>query len=329
MNEGGQGFLAIADEGKIVGVVTDGDFRRAIIENPDLDLDVSTIMNVNFIFVEAGYHQHEVDRIFSTTKIRHLPVLLNAKLVSVIFKVEQGKDDTKAAIPGIPVVIMAGGKGTRLEPFTRILPKPLIPIGDQPVIELIMAEFAKHGMTSFYISINHKGSMIRAYFDGTPCNYDIKYIQEEHPLGTAGSLKFLEGAFSEPFFVTNCDILIYTDYRKIFQFHKEKNYDLTLIASMQRHTVPYGVCKIQNESDLLEIMEKPQYDFVVNTGMYLLEPHVIKYIPEGAFFNITDLIAQLIKHNLKVGCYAIPEDAWVDIGQWADYRRVISKLNLT
>ena len=177
MDEGGQGFLAITDEDKVIGIVTDGDFRRGIIRNPDLDIEISTIMSSGFIFIEAGYHQKEVDRIFSTTKIRHLPVLLDGKLISVIFKVEQDKDDAEAAMPTIPVVIMAGGKGTRLEPFTRILPKPLIPIGDQPVIDLIMSEFAKCGMSSFYISVNHKGGMIKAYFDGTPSNYDIKYIE--------------------------------------------------------------------------------------------------------------------------------------------------------
>jgi len=147
MDEGGQGFLAIADEDNVIGVVTDGDFRRGIIRDLDLEMDVSTIMNVDFIFVEAGYHQQEVDKIFATTKIRHLPVLLGTKLVSVIFKVEREKEDA-AAVPSVPVVIMAGGKGSRLEPFTRILPKPLIPIGDHPVIELIMGELAKNGMSS-------------------------------------------------------------------------------------------------------------------------------------------------------------------------------------
>lgn len=329
MDEGGQGFLAVADGDDVIGVVTDGDFRRGIIQNLDLESNVDTIMNTDFIFVEAGYHLKEVDKIFSSTKIRHLPVLLNTKLVSVIFKVEWDKEKVATTAPHIPVVIMAGGKGTRLEPFTRILPKPLIPIGDQAVIELIMNEFAKHGMSSFYISINHKGGMIKAYFDGTPSNYEIQYIHEEKPLGTAGALKLLDGVLAETFFVTNCDILIYSDYRKIYQFHKEKNYDLTLIASLQRHTVPYGICKMQNESDLMEIIEKPHYDFVVNTGMYLLEPHVIQYIPESAFYNITDLIIQLLKMNFKVGCYAVPKDAWLDIGQWSEYRRVISKLNVT
>lgn len=311
MDEGGQGFLAIADEDNIIGVITDGDFRRGIIRNLDIESEVSTIMNAKFIFVEAGYHQQEVDRIFSTTKIRHLPVLLGSKLISVIFKVERDKENASSAFPHIPVVIMAGGKGSRLEPFTRILPKPLIPIGDQPVIELIMGEFAKHGMNSFYISINHKGSMIKAYFDGSLCNYNIKYINEEQPLGTAGSLKLMKEILTETFFLTNCDIMIYSDYRKIYEFHKEKNYDLTVVVSMQRHTVPYGVCKTQNEIDLLEIMEKPQYAFMVNTGMYLLEPHLIELIPENALYNITDLIDQLLKLNFKVGCYTVPEDAWL------------------
>jgi len=327
LDEGGQGFLAIADEDKIIGIVTDGDLRRGIIRNPDLDLDISTIMNVDFVFVEAGYHQDEVERIFSTTKLRHLPVLLGGKLIEVIFKAERKKEDAEAAALSIPVVIMAGGKGTRLDPFTRILPKPLVPIGDKPVIELIMGEFAKHGMRCFYISVNHKGNMIKAYFDGKSSNYDIKYIEEKQPLGTAGSLKLLEGLLFEPFFVTNCDIVIYSDYRKIFQFHKEKGYVLTLVVSVQHHTVPYGVCNIRNESDLIEIIEKPQYDFLVNTGMYLLEPHVLRYIPESTFYNITNLVTQLLSLNFKVGCYAVSENSWIDVGQWSEYRRVINKFD--
>jgi NDP-sugar pyrophosphorylase family protein len=291
-----------------VGIVTDGDFRRAILRGVDLENSVEKIANKNFYFLETGYKSKEAEDIFENTPARHIPVLDNGKLVDILIEEEFfkiGEKISKKPQLNIPVVIMAGGKGTRLDPFTRILPKALIPIGEKPIIEIIMDEYAKYGIKDFYISVNHKSRMIKAYFEDLQEHYNIHYIDEDKPLGTAGALKYLEGKFSSSFFVSNCDIIIKEDYSKIYRFHKEGKYLLTLVGSMQHHTIPYGICEIKNGGELEIIREKPEYDFLVNTGMYILNPKVLKYLPKNEFFYITQLIEKLQKSGCKIGTYPV------------------------
>lgn len=223
---------------------------------------------------------------------------------------------------------MAGGKGARLDPFTRILPKPLIPFGNDPVIKVIMDEFGKFGMNDFYISLNDKGRMVKAYFHDHDMDYRIEYIEEDKPLGTAGALKCLDGKMDGTFFVSNCDIIIQADYVSIFDFHKKGSYDLTLVGSMQQYTIPYGICDIDNGGVLKGIREKPEYDFLVNTGLYLLEPAIPQYIPENEYFDMTDLIKKIQDNGLKVGVFPISEKSWIDVGQWAEYKNTIKELKL-
>ena len=158
------------------------------------------------------------------------------------------------------MIIMAGGKGTRLDPFTRILPKPLIPYGNEPIIKVIMDSFKSFGSNKFYISINEKRNMIKSYFYEFKKLYDIKYIEEEKQLGTVGSLKFLKNKIKRTFFVTNSDILISSHYPSMIEFHKKNNNDLTLIISMRNYMIPYGVCDFDNSGKLKKIIEKPNSD---------------------------------------------------------------------
>ena len=184
-------------------------------------------------------------------------------------------------------------------------------------------EYAKFGMKDFYISINHKGKMIKAYLEDHEGDYFFRYISENKFLGTAGALKYLDGKLDSPFFVSNCDIIIKDDYTKIYDFHKKGGYALTLVASMQHHTIPYGVCEIENGGDLKSIIEKPQYDFLVNTGMYVLDPEVLGYIPENEFFHITHLMEKLKKEGLKIGVYPVSEKSYIDVGQWNEYKNAM------
>jgi NDP-sugar pyrophosphorylase family protein len=222
---------------------------------------------------------------------------------------------------------MAGGKGTRMKPFTNILPKPLIPIGEKTMLEVIMEEYSKYGIHEYYLSVNYKRNMIKAYFEDEPNNYEIHYIEEDEPLGTAGSLKLVEHIIKTPFFVSNCDILVKGDYDKMYDFHIQGGFDLTIIGTMQHHQVPYGVCEIKEGGELIKIIEKPEYDFLVNTGMYILQPNVLDYIPENKFFHITHLIEGLKEKGGKVGVYPISEKSWIDVGQWNSYLNFVTNDN--
>jgi len=329
LNETGIGFIVVVDQSdQVLGVVTDGDFRRAVLSDVSLDTSISEIANKNFVFLNDGYSKEELENVF-LNDISQVPVIGNGELKEIILRKNLpiiANDRMVSVKLDVPVVIMAGGKGTRLEPFTHIMPKPLIPIGGKPIIELIIERFAEFGIDDFYLSLNYKANMIKAYFEGNPFSQFLHYITEDLPLGTAGALKKLKDVIRSTFIVSNCDIIIKSDYAKIVDFHKAGKYDLTLVASMQHYTIPYGVCYIENGGDLKEISEKPEYDYLVNTGMYVLEPSVIDIIPENSFYHITQLIDDLKKSNRRVGVYPVYEKSWIDIGQWEEYKNAIKYL---
>jgi NDP-sugar pyrophosphorylase family protein len=285
-------------------------------------------MNQSFVYLSEEDKRDMADDIFTSTKIRQIPVLKEGLLVDIIFKHDRKKFQQKK-LPKIhlPVVIMAGGLGTRLDPFTRILPKPLLPVGEKPIIEVIIERFLKCGIDEFYISLNHKARMVKAFFEEASREYKISFIEEEDPLGTAGSLRMLEGKVKSPFIVSNCDILIESDYSQIYDFHKEGQYALTIVASMQHHIVPYGVCQTEGDGELKDINEKPYFDFLVNTGMYFINPETIQYIPKDQRYDITELIHTLKEKSERVGVFPISDKSWVDVGQWEEYQTTIKKLS--
>lgn len=331
MDVGGIGFIAIVDtQDKIVGIVTDGDFRRAVLNGVSLNENVLKITNRNYEYFENWHSKKEILEYFESATVECLPILENKKLVDVVFYSDLLNEDNieqprKESI-SLPVIIMAGGKGTRLDPFTRILPKALIPIGEKPVIEIIMDEYAKQGMKTFYISVNSKSKMIKAYFSEQESDYKIIFIDENKPLGTAGALGLLKDKFSGPFFVSNCDVIVKNNYCDMLKFHNDGQYDLTVIGSMQHHIIPYGVCQFENGGLLKNIHEKPKYDFIVNTGMYLLNPLAVKYIPENVRIDMTDLINILQEKTRRVGVYPVSEKSWIDVGQLTEYKKAIRDL---
>jgi dTDP-glucose pyrophosphorylase len=318
---------------KVEGVFTLGDFQRAIFLGLDIDDNISLIINKKFEYLIEGFSNDDARKIFLNNElILEIPVLKkNLSLSKTIYKSdflsskELKKNNTN--FKNVPVVIMAGGKGTRLDPFTRILPKPLIPFGNNPIVRIIMDYFKKFGSNKFYISVNDKSGMIKAYFNDLKKLYNIKFIDEKKPLGTAGSLKLLKNSLKKTFFVTNCDVLIQSHYPAILKFHKKNKYDLTLVSSLRDYTIPYGVCNFNKNGELLSIKEKPKYDFFINTGLYLVEPKILKLIPSNLKFDMNELLNRAREKNLRIGVFPVSENSWLDIGQWSEYKKNVDLFN--
>jgi len=335
LDETADKVLFVVDQNiKLLGALTDGDIRRCLLGGKSLEDNISGVYNRSpkFIF-EKECSTENLKKMFLKYKIEIIPIL-NAehKLINLAFwdKVfaDKKKAPRKITKYKVSVVIMAGGKGTRLDPFTKILPKPLIPIGDKPIIELIMDRFHEYGMTDFYVTLSHKSKMIKAYFEEFKTKYKITYIDEAEPLGTAGGLKYLPPEVSGTFFVSNSDILIEADYGKIFNFHQDNKNEITIVASVKNYNIPYGVCEIENGGSLCQIKEKPNMSFLVNTGMYVVNSDVLKLIPRGEYYHITQLIENVKCNGKRVGVYPISENSWMDVGEWGKYKETLEKFKL-
>jgi dTDP-glucose pyrophosphorylase len=332
MDKAGFGFICIIDEADhVAGVVSNGDFRRAVLRGVSLEKPITAIMNSHYKSLNVGFTQAQALELVTQVDAEHIPVLENGRLVTVI-NIEDflPKDHRRYYKENchVPLVVMAGGQGTRLAPFTHILPKPLMPIGEKPVIEHILSEFSSFGIKDILISVNHKARIIKAYFEEMDAAYRIRFFEERSPLGTAGSLRMMKDALRETFFMTNCDILVRMNYWEAYNFHKEKGFDLTIIAALKQYVLPYGICHVHDEGDLERLEEKPELRLLINTGVYVMEPSVFEIIPDGQH-NMDELIKGLQKHGRKVGVFPIPEKAFVDIGQLDEYKAVLQKIGTT
>ena len=323
-------LLIVNDRQQLIGTLTDGDIRQSILSGKKLNKSIKNIYNFKpkFIFKHKSSFE-KIKEIIYKNKLELLPILNEKKQVidiitwDQIFKrksVEKSKTKIKSEL-----IIRAGGKGTRLKPFTNILPKPLIPVNGKAIIEHITEKFEKAGIKKFYITINYKSSLIEAYFRETNPRYKIQFIKEIRPLGTAGILYKFSGKFKNPVFVTNSDIIINTDLNKILEFHKKKKNDITLVASSKNYQIPYGVCNVDNQNNLKFISEKPKLDFLANTGLYIIDPKIFYLISKNKITEMTKLISLAKNKNKKIGVYPIDDDSWIDVGQWSEYNKAIQK----
>lgn len=326
-----RGILFVADQHqKLLGVVTDGDIRRWLIRTGELKAPVSGLMNTNPKKISRKEHARAHEYMVQCS-ITALPVITTKGVISdILFRDErvEARKQPQGLLKEVPVVIMAGGKGTRLYPFTKILPKPLIPIGDIPIMERIIEKFCEFGAEKFYATVNYKKNMIRSYFSELSVDYTLEYVEEDKPLGTAGSLQLIEENFEVPFIVTNCDILVHADYEDIYRYHKASGNELTIVTALKNIEVPYGVIHSSENGAVESMEEKPKLSYFVNTGMYILNPELKKEIPKDTFFHMTDLTDRLLAQNRRVGMYPISEDSFLDMGEFEEMRRMEEKLNL-
>ena len=326
LNKTARKILFVVDsDNKYVGSLSDGDIRRWILRSGDLQVAVHEVAAHNSFAPTYPYDSKVVGKIMQERDIDFVPVLnIDRQIINILNyeEVFQGSKKVKPSIPlGIPVVIMAGGKGTRLEPFTKILPKPLIPIGDKTILEMIIDKFLPFDVNHFYISVNFKASIIKAYLEDVNPDYAISYLEEDKPLGTIGPLFQLKGKVSSPVLITNCDILVDADFSDFLEHHRKTKNAITMVVSLRHYKIPYGVCEIENGGDVRKIHEKPEYNYLINTGMYIVNPEAIEMIPENEFFNMTDLMENVSKAGGRVGVYPINENAWSDTGEWDEFKR--------
>lgn len=324
-------IMLVFDENKFIGIITNGDLQRAIIENISLNTHISEIINnEKKIYAHINDDRESIKEWMIAKRAELMPIVDdNGELVDVIFW-----DEILANTPivdnnvniNLPVVIMAGGKGSRLAPLTNVYPKPLIPIGEKTIVETIMDKFVAHGCHDFYMSVNYKADTIKNYFGFiNNTNYNIHYFQEDKPLGTAGSLRLLKDKINSTFFVSNCDILIEEDYSEILDYHRNNSNELTVVAAVKTFSIPYGTITTGKNGILESIEEKPTLSFKINTGLYILEPSLIDEIPDE-FYHITHLMEKLKSEGRRVGVYPISQNDWKDMGEWSEYLRMIKVL---
>ena len=306
-------ILFVTKDDKFVAAITDGDIRRWILKKGNLEAKVKDIANYTPKSLNIA-EKRKSKKYMKTYQIEALPIVDNDNnIISIVLlNDEEIQIQTKL---DIPIVIMAGGLGTRLYPYTKILPKPLIPIGEIPIAEHIINRFNKYGCKEFHLVVNHKKNMIKAYFNEIEKDYVINYVDEDIPLGTGGGLSLLKDKIKSTFILSNCDILIEEDYEKIYKFHKDNNNLITMVCSLKTIRIPYGVIEISENGEIEEMKEKPVLSFFTNTGMYIVEPKIIEELNENEFIGFPDIIEKYKNNGEKVGVYPISENNWLDMGQ--------------
>lgn len=320
--------LLVFGKEHFMGMITNGDLQRAIIANKPFDATIDSVVdNTNKKYAHTDDDEEQIKSWMIEVRAEMMPVVdSTGKLVKVIFwndLFDEPQKDNRENI-NLPVVIMAGGKGTRLKPITNVIPKPLIPVGDKTILEEIMNQFEGIGCKNFYMSVNYKSDIIRYYLDQLEHHYNIEFFEETKPLGTIGSVSLLKGKITTPFFVSNCDIVIDQDYRDVYDYHKSNHNDLTIVTAVKSFKIPYGVIETGKDGLMTGLQEKPEITYMINTGVYLLNAECINEIPEGEFFHITHLMEKIKTRGGRVGCFPVSENTWKDMGEWPEYLKMIN-----
>jgi dTDP-glucose pyrophosphorylase len=316
----GTGALVLADESRrLRGLLTDGDVRRALLRGISFEEPCARIATSDPVHIREGASAADALQVMNERDVNQLPVLDAGGIVTgLLLRRDLVAED---AAP-ISAVIMAGGFGTRLRPLTDQMPKPMLPIGDRPLLERTIERLRDSGIRRVHVTTHHLADRITKHFgDGGSLGVQIQYVPEEQPLGTCGGLKLVE-VTPGPQLVINGDILTGVNFRDLVSFHRKAGADATVCVRRYEVQVPYGVVECEG-TWLRAVREKPSVGFFVNAGVYLIEPSVQRYIPDGERFDMTDLIARLLADGRKVASFPIVE-YWLDVGQPADYEQAQS-----
>ena len=314
-------LIVVNDQNFLLGTINDGDIRRAILKNAKLNFKIAKYYRKKCYFIKND----QLSKINTAEKLKKLDINLipivdrNMKVINYISGSIKKQKLSFKNNKKFETIIMAGGLGSRLKPYTNILPKPLLPFRNKTIIENVISKFQDYGLNNFIISLNYKNILIKSFFKELNPKYKVSFLEENKPLGTAGVLFKLKNK-NKRYIISNCDVIFDVDYNDLINFHENKKFDITIVASVQRDRIPYGVCKIQN-NQLQNIIEKPEKNYLANTGLYLVKSKVFKLIKTNENISFVDLINRALSKKMNIGIYPVASNSWLDLGQSIDFIR--------
>jgi dTDP-glucose pyrophosphorylase/predicted transcriptional regulator len=301
---------------KILGTITDGDCRRAFLNKLNFESPASEVMNRQFLVVDTSFSMHQMELLMRTNDIKQVPIVDRENvLVDIVcaaaLRVPSQRENA--------ALILAGGKGKRLAPLTNYVPKPMLPVGGKPMIENLIVQLVRAGVLRIFISINYLGYQIEEHFgDGSKWGCRIEYLKEDQELGTAGPLRLLSGKVQQPLLVVNGDLVTSVDFGACFDFHRAHSFEMSVGVSTYSVQIPFGVVTTGEDGRILSVAEKPEQEFTVNAGLYIVEPTLLDEIPADCATPMTDVIERLVHAGRSVGAFPIHE-SWVDVGRPEQY----------
>ena len=304
----------LINNGILKGSLTDGDIRRHLLKKGSLTENVCKIVNYHPRFFRkddnVNYQKYMIEN-----DLTAVPVVNNQMKIVRIERLINKKESVRKIEENIPVIIMAGGLGTRLKPYTEIIPKPLIPIGTKTILERIFDKFADYGCNKKYVIVNYKKKLIEAYFKEDSEYSDLHFIEEPSFLGTAGGIKYTKDICKDDFFMTNCDVVVDADYYYIWKEHRKKRNIITMVLANTEYCVPYGTVETSDDGNVVCLREKPRVEYKVNTGMYLCNAKLFDYIENVEKIDMPDLIQRCLDAGERIGQITIDGSDWYDMGQ--------------
>jgi UTP-glucose-1-phosphate uridylyltransferase len=319
-------LIVVDNKNNLLGTLSDGDLRKSIINVQRLNKKIRNIYNKNSHYLyENKYNDESIKKLFLEKRLDIIPVVNKKKiLVDVILfskffkrknnlKIHKIKDKVK-------VVIMAGGIGSRLSPFSNILPKPLMPLNNSTLVENIIEKFKIHGFDDFILSLNYKNNLIKSYFNDIKNDFKISYIEEKFPLGTIGPLSKIKNSLNKAFFVVNCDTILDIDYVDLYNFHLKDKNEITIVSCNKEFQIPYGVFKINKKGNYEKTLEKPKSNSLVNVGFYIINSKLFKLIPKNKYFDFNIFLEKVKLSKYKIGFYTVDQSSWKDYGELSKFQ---------
>lgn len=308
--------VVLSDDGLLLGMLSDGDIRRALLKGMSLDDSITSIINKHPVVANINDTKERILELANEKKLHQIPIISNGKLIGIQdireFLTPKNKPNK--------VILMVGGLGTRLRPLTNDVPKPMLDVGNKPILHTIVENFAKYGYTDIIMCVNYKSEIIKEYFgNGDKFGVKIEYVLESQRMGTAGALSLLKEKPKDDFFVMNGDLLTNVNFEYLHEYHKDSNACASICVRKYEMQVPYGVVNVR-ANKVTSIEEKPTQSFFVSAGIYMFSPIVLDFIPKGVFYDMPTLFGELLKQGFAVYPFFIRE-YWLDIGKMDEYRR--------